>query len=199
MADRVIHARAAFMSYTSEGPYALVVSGRVFTADPRWRPGDDDQPIPVVVIPLADYQRLAALCQCRPPRAGQDGYTCPRCEDAGAVPYLKASLAAAEARAERAEADARTEAGYVNILADAIDPMIRAIGFVAATASVAEYARGVAAALATVKALTAEVAYLRAREAWLRRYAQAEVDDIEQVHEWLAANPEPQPPEGCEP
>lgn len=112
---------------------------------------------------------------------------------------LVARLAAAETRAERAEADARTEAGYVNLLADAIDPLIRATGFVAATASVAEYARGVAAALATVKALTAERDYLRAREAWLRRYAQAEVDDIEQVHEWLAANPEPQPPEGCAP
>lgn len=52
---------------------------------------------------------------------------------------------------------------------------------------------------ATAKSLTAERDYLRAREAWLRRYAQAEVDDIEQVHEWLAANPEPQPPEGCAP
>ena len=52
---------------------------------------------------------------------------------------------------------------------------------------------------ASAKSLTAERDYLRAREAWLRRYAQAEVDDIEQVHEWLAANPEPQPPEGCAP
>lgn len=151
MADRVIHARAAFMSYTSEGPYALVVSGRVFTADPRWRPGDDDQPIPVVVIPLADYERLAALCQCRPPRAGQDGYTCPRCEVDGAVPYLKASLAAAEARAEKVEG---------------------------------------------------EVRYLRAVVAWRKGLAESETCEsckCSDCQAWLAANPEPQPPEGVAP
>lgn len=72
------------------------------------------------------------------------------------VPRLNAEKVAQWERAERAEADARTEAGYVNLLADAIDPMIRAIGFVADSASVAEYARAVREGTDRIAALTSE-------------------------------------------
>lgn len=135
---------------------------------------------------------------------------------------LVARLAAAETRAERAEATVakyKTALDAINVVRNSIVGLQR-FGF-------SEHAYPLVAALdkagiegmpydtarphfegllgraleaeATAKSLTAERDYLRAREAWLRRYAQAEVDDIEQVHEWLAANPEPQPPEGCAP
>lgn len=52
----------------------------------------------------------------------------------------------------------------------------------------------------TVKALTAEVAYLRAlrahQDARSLAYAQRSLSDY---IAWLAANPEPQPPDGCAP